>query len=112
VPQFKRGDFSTCVWPRTGRPKIVTTQDIVEQIHELTLKDRRILNKSIAEQLSILRERVWSIMHEDLNMRKLSADWVPKCLYENKKRTTVPVVRPTSGIISFGAIKIIFFRDW
>ena len=49
VAQFKRSDFSTCDAPRPGRPKSVTTPDIVEQIHELILEDRRISAKSIAE---------------------------------------------------------------
>ena len=60
VAQFKRGDFSTCVAPRPGRPKTVTTPEIIDQIHELILEDRRISTKSIAEQLGILRERVGS----------------------------------------------------
>jgi len=50
------------------------------------LEDRRILAKSIAEQLGISRERVGSIVHEDLDMRKLSAKWVPKCLNADQKR--------------------------
>jgi len=37
------------------------------------LDDHRILAKSIAEQLGISRERAGSIIHEDLDMRKLSA---------------------------------------
>jgi len=41
--------------------------------------------KSIAEQLGISRERVGSISHEDLDMRKLSAKWVPKCLNADQK---------------------------
>ena len=43
-------------------------------------EDRRISAKSITEQLLISRERVGSIIHEDLDMRKLSAKWIPKCL--------------------------------
>ena len=49
VAQFKRSDFSTCDAPRPGRHKTVTTPDIIEQIHELILEDRRISAKSIAE---------------------------------------------------------------
>jgi len=51
----------------------MTTPEIIEQIHELILEDRRISAKSIAEQLGTSRERVESIIHEDLDMRKLSA---------------------------------------
>ena len=80
VDQFKRGDFSTRDEPRPGRPKTVTTPEIIHKIHKLILEDRRISAKSIAEQLGISRERVGSIIHEDLDKRKLSAKWFPKCL--------------------------------
>jgi len=73
VAQFKHGNFSTCDVPRPGRPRTVTTPEIIDQIHELILEDRRISVKSIAEQLGISRERVGPIIYEDLDIRKLSA---------------------------------------
>ena len=73
MAQFKRGNISTCDAPRPGRPKTVTTPEIIEQIQELILEDRRISAKSLAEQLGTSRERVGSIIHENLDMRKLSA---------------------------------------
>jgi len=45
VAQFKRGDFSTCDAPRPGRPKTVTTPEIIDQIHELILEDHLWLAK-------------------------------------------------------------------
>jgi len=86
VAPLKRDDFSTCGMPRPGRPKTVTIPKIIDQIHELILEDRRISDKSIAEQLDISREGVGSIIHEDLDMRKLSAKWVLKCLKADQKR--------------------------
>ena len=38
VAQFK-SDFSICDAPRPGRPKTVTTPEIIDQLHELTLED-------------------------------------------------------------------------
>jgi len=64
----------------------MTTPEISDQIHELILEDRRISAKSIAEQLGISRDQVRSIVHEDLDMGKLSAKWVPKCLNAYQKR--------------------------
>jgi len=86
VAQFKHGDFSTCDVPRPGRPKTVTTPEITDQIHNLILENRQISAKSIAEQLGISREQVGSIIREDLDVWKLSAKWVPKCLNVDKKR--------------------------
>ena len=85
VAQFKDGDFSICEAPRPGRLNTVTTPEIIEQIHELILEDRRISAKSIAGKLVISRERVGSIIHEDLDMRKLYAKWVPKSLNTDQK---------------------------
>jgi len=42
--QFKRVDFSTCSAPRPGRPKTVTTPEIIDQIHELILEDQQLSN--------------------------------------------------------------------
>ena len=42
VAQFKCGDFSIWDVPRPGQPKTVTTPEIIDQIHELILEDRRI----------------------------------------------------------------------
>jgi len=86
VVQFKRGDFSTSDAPRPGRLKTVTTPEIIDKIYKLILEHHRISDKLIAEQLSISHERVESIIHEDLDMRKLSTKWVPKCLNAYRKR--------------------------
>jgi predicted HTH transcriptional regulator len=51
----------------------VTTQEIIDQIHQLILEDRRISAKSTTEQLGISREWVGSIIHEDLDKQKFSA---------------------------------------
>jgi len=86
VAQFECGDISICDAPRHGRPKTVTTPEIMDQIHELILEDLEISAKSVAEQLGGSRERVGSIIHEDLDMRKLSSKCVPKCLNADQKR--------------------------
>ena len=86
MAQFKRGDFSTCDAPRPGRHKTVIIPEIIDQIQEQILEERRISAISIAEQLGISRERVGSIILEDLDTRKLSAKWVPKWLNSDRKR--------------------------
>jgi len=88
----------------------VTTPMIIDQIHELILEDCRISAKSIAEQQGISRERIGSIIHEDLDMRKLSAKWVPKCLYADQK---LQRCQSLSNIWNFfSAIQMISSRDW
>jgi len=74
MAHFRRGNFSTCYAPRPGRHVTVSTPEIIDQIHELILEDRRISAKSVAEKLGISRLRVASIIHENLDMWKLSAN--------------------------------------
>ena len=84
--------------------------EIIDQIHELILEDRRISAKSIAEQLGISRERVGFIIHEDLDRRKLSAKWVPKCLNKDQKRQWC---QSSEQLLEFfSAIQMISCRDW
>ena len=64
----------------------MTVPEIINQIHKLILEDCQISAKSIAELLGISHERDGSIIHEDLNMRTLTAKWVPKCLNADQKR--------------------------
>jgi len=109
--QSKRGDFSTCDAPRPGRPNTVTTPEITDLIHELIVEDRRISTKSIAEQLAISREWVGSIIHEDLDMRKLSAKWVPK--YLNADQKCQRCQSSEQHVESFSArSKCFCFRNW
>jgi len=64
----------------------VTTPEIIVEIHELILEDCQISAKSLAEQLGISHEQVGSIIHEDLDKRKLSAKWFPTRLNMDQKR--------------------------
>jgi len=86
----------------------VTTPEIIDQIHKLIFEDGWISAKSIAEQLDISRVRVGSIIHEDLDMRKLSAKWIPKCLNADHK---LQLCHSSKQICNFfGANKIISCR--
>jgi len=68
---------------KTGWPSLNVV--IFLPVMRLVLEDRLISTKSIAEQLGISHEQVGSIIHEDLDMQKLSEKWVPKCLNVDRK---------------------------
>ncbi|GBP30668.1 Histone-lysine N-methyltransferase SETMAR [Eumeta japonica] len=77
---FQQGRESCEDDPRPGRPVTVVTEENVRKIEKLVLADRRIKLWQIAEELQISKERVGEIIHEHMNMRKISARWVPKML--------------------------------
>ncbi|GBP00599.1 Putative uncharacterized protein FLJ37770 [Eumeta japonica] len=77
---FQQGRESCEDDPRPGRTLTVVTEENVRKIEKLVPADRRIKLWQIAGELQISKERVGEIIHEHMNMRKISARWVPKML--------------------------------
>ena len=71
--------------PRPGRPSTSRTADNIERVKQMVRADRRLMVRMIACELSINKDTVWSIITENLEMRKVCAKMVPKLLSENKK---------------------------
>jgi hypothetical protein len=72
-----------------GRPTQVTVSANVDGIHFMIQDDQRISTKNITETLAISRETVGYIFYEILDKRKLSVQWVPKCLNAGGKLVRV-----------------------
>jgi hypothetical protein len=49
----------------------------MDAVHFMILDDRRIFARIIAQTLAISGERMGCVIHEIVDMRKLSAKWVP-----------------------------------
>ena len=88
VAQFKRGDFSTCDASPPGR----NTTEIIDQIYDLTMEDRRISPKSIAEQLGISHERDWAHHSRRFGHSEALREVGPEMPERGIKTSTVPVV--------------------
>lgn len=93
IASFKRGKLSVEDDKRPGRPISVSTPENIDAVHDMILSDRRIGLKHIAETLKISYERVHHIVHVDLDMKKISAKWIPKCLNADQKRARVEASR-------------------
>ena len=87
--EFKRGRTSLEDDPREGRPKSATTPEIIEQVHHTVLGDRRTKVREIVETIGISKECVGCILHEELDMKKLCARWMPLLLTADQKRTRI-----------------------
>lgn len=87
--EFRCGRITTNDAERPGRPIEVTTEDIVNKIHDIVLADRRVKIRELAEAVHISTERVFHILHDILGMKKLSARWVPRLLTVDQKRKRV-----------------------
>ena len=89
VRNFKNGKFDIDDDSRSGRPIFATSPEMIDKVHDMILQDRRISIKMIEQSLKISQERILHIIHKELEMRKLSAKWVPKCLNSDQKRKRV-----------------------
>jgi transposase len=64
--EFKHGRTSLEDDPREGQPKSATPEIIV-QVHDMLLDNRRIKVRKIAETIGISKERVGYILHKELD---------------------------------------------
>jgi len=87
--EFKRGRTSTSDAERSGRPKEVTTEEMVNKVHDIVIDDPKIKLREIVEMTNISYERVQNILHQHLGMKKLTARWVPRVLTVDQKRFRV-----------------------
>ncbi|CAK9833202.1 Mariner Mos1 transposase [Anthophora retusa] len=86
---FRSGHMSTNDAGRPGRPVAVTTPENVKKIHDMVMNDRRVKVRDISQAVNISIDRVHNILHEQLQMKKLSARWVPRLLTNDQKRDRV-----------------------
>jgi len=85
VAQLKTGHFSTEDEDHAERALLVTVLENVDAVHSTILADQRIVAREIAETLEICWEYVRFIIHDVLDMRNVTAKWVPKCLNVDQK---------------------------
>jgi transposase len=71
--KFKRGRTILEDDPHEGRPKSAITPEIIEQVHDMVLDERRMKVREIAETIDISKEPVGYILHEELDLKMLCA---------------------------------------
>ena len=71
--------------PRSGRPFTSRREKVIDQVREKVLEDHRLTVQEIVAELGISTGSVQSILTENLNLRRVSAKFVPKLLTEQQK---------------------------
>jgi len=71
---------------RLGRPSTSKTQENVERVSEMIRSNRRLTIREISEDLNISYGSVQNILTTDLNMRQVSAKFVPCVLTVEQKQ--------------------------
>lgn len=87
--EFRLGR-TTCEHAKgAGRPVCVTVDKNINLIHDMVMADRRLTIRHIAEITNISYGSVENILRNVLDLRKISARWVPKMLTVDQKRSRV-----------------------
>ena len=89
--EFKRGRENIEDNGRFGRPKDATTDENVKVVHILVVCDRRRDLRSIASDAGIRFGAVQSILTDILCISKVLANWVPRMLTDDQKRTRLDI---------------------
>jgi len=84
VKSFSDGRENFTDEERSGRPATSRTEENIAKAHQILRENSRLTVRSIAD-----RETVRKILTEDLDMRKVCAELVPKELTEEQKQTRV-----------------------
>jgi hypothetical protein len=78
--QFKWGRQSIEDDPHTGRPVEETSEEMCQNLESLNLAYRQMKVSRLAEETGISAGAVWNIIHEKLDISKVSARRVPRML--------------------------------
>ena len=89
--EFKYGRMSVEDEARSGCPLDATDKEICKKVQDLVYSDGRIQVKEIAQAFGISLGSVSTILHDRLDMRNLTACWVPKTLSDEQIATRTSV---------------------
>lgn len=83
--RFRDGKETTEDEPRSGRPSTSRTPDMIERVRNMLARDRRLTLRLMAEELSISKDTVRTIVRENLGKRKICSRFVPHMLTDDQK---------------------------
>ena len=90
-PHFKNGRQSFEDDPRPGRPSTSHTEETMARVREIFRTDRCLTIREVAEDVGIAFGTCQKILTEDLQMRRVSAKFVPRLLMAEQKDDRVSI---------------------
>jgi histone-lysine N-methyltransferase SETMAR len=76
---------------RSGRPSTSTTDENVSKINEMIKANRRLTIREISNALNISFGSVQHVLTKNINMRRVSANFVPRLLLQEQKERRLSI---------------------
>ena len=89
LKHFKQGRISVGEDPRPGRPSTSTDDDHVERVRAVIRGNCRLTVREVANEVGISIGSCHQILAEKLQMRRVSAKFMPHLLTDNQKENRV-----------------------
>lgn len=96
--EYQRGRESLEDDPRPGAPPTAINDENIAAVEKLVMEDRRISIAAIAEVTGISSTSVHRILHDSLNMNKVSTKWIPRILTLDMKESRVTCATEMLGL--------------
>jgi hypothetical protein len=77
--------------PRTGRPSTSTNDDHVERVRDVIRRNRHLTVREVADEVGIGIESCHKIITEKLQLRRVSAKFVPRLLTDDQRENRVEI---------------------
>lgn len=97
--EFQRGKDSCEDAPRSGRPSDIVTLDLVTSVEKAVMDDRFVTQRCLAQLFGVSKGSIQTIIHEELQMRKVCTRWVPRLLTVEMRRTRMDCSTETMALI-------------
>ena len=78
VAEFNNPECSFEDVPRMGRPSTITTDENIEAVEWIGMRNRQVSVPRLAEELAIPKTIIHEIMDNQLGLKKVCTRWVPK----------------------------------
>jgi len=93
IQLFAEGRQSLDDEPRSGRPSTAVTEESVAAVEKIVMEDRHVTIREIALTMDISTSTAHEILHNRLQLNKISARWVPRLLGPELKHNRVEACR-------------------
>jgi histone-lysine N-methyltransferase SETMAR len=107
IAKYKDGEIDFDDKPRSGRPREAVTSEKISRIQELVANDPHITTRRLEEESGISHERIVHILHNELDLHKICAKWIPHKLSAEHKEKRVEISKQLLQVLDKGYNNII-----